>query len=279
MRRSVRPVRVLAGALALGVVMVAGIGSLGAGGEEPRLVWADEFNGPGGAPPDERKWNLETIGQTSGNGELQCYTDVSDNAATDGDGHLVIAAHRDPGHVCADGSRNDYTSARLNTIDKHVWKHGRFEIRAKVPDGAGTWPAFWAVGEDYPEVGWPESGELDVMEVIGADITHLIGTVHVPDTDGEHVFLQAATDVSHPLSDDFHVYAMEWDEDAIVWSLDGEEYGRVTRAEVEEIGDWVVDDEFYLILNLALGGVFGGPVDADTVFPQRFVVDYVRVFQ
>jgi beta-glucanase (GH16 family) len=279
MRRRVRPVRVLVGALALGVVMVAGIGALGAGGDEPRLVWSDEFNGGAGQQPDDRKWNLETIGQTSGNGELQCYTDVPDNAATDGDGHLVITAHQDTGHYCTDGSQNNYTSARLNTIDKHVWKHGRFEIRAKVPDGVGTWPAFWAVGEDYPEVGWPESGELDVMEVVGANITNLIGTVHFPDDQGERVFLQASTDVSAPLSEDFHVYTMEWDEDAVVWSLDGKEYGRVTRAEVEEAGDWVLDDEFYLILNLAIGGVYGGPVGVDTVFPQELVVDYVRVYE
>jgi beta-glucanase (GH16 family) len=270
---------VLVGALALGVVMVAGIGSFGAGSDEPRLVWSDEFNGRAGRLPDERKWNLETIGQTSGNGELQCYTDVPDNAATDGSGHLVITAHHDTGHYCTDGSQNNYTSARLNTIDKHVWKHGRFEIRAKVPDGIGTWPAFWAVGEDYPEVGWPESGELDVMEVIGADITNLIGTVHFPNDEGEHVFLQSSTDVAEPLSEDFHVYAMEWDDHAIAWSLDGREYGRITRGEVEDAGDWVVDDEFYLVLNLAIGGVLGGPVGLDTVFPQQFVVDYVRVYQ
>ena len=135
------------------------------------------------------------------------------------------------------------------------------------------------MGEDYPEVGWPESGELDVMEVIGADITHVIGTVHVPDDQGERVFLQASTDVADPLSEDFHLYAMEWDDHAIVWSLDGKEYGRVTRAEVEEVGEWVLDDEFYLILNLAIGGVYGGPVAVDTEFPQELVVDYVRVYQ
>jgi len=271
--------RVVFAALALGVVVVAGAGALGADRGGLRLVWSDEFNGRAGHLPDERKWHLETIGQTSGNGELQCYTDQPDNAATDGDGHLVITAHEDTGHYCTDGSQNNYTSARLNTIDKHDWKHGRFEIRAKVPDGVGTWPAFWSVGADYPDVGWPESGELDVMEVIGADITHLIGTAHFPDDQGEHVFLQASTDVSAPLSEDFHVYAMEWDAEAVVWFLDGEEYGRVTRAEVEDAGDWVFNDQFYLVLNLAVGGVLGGPVGLDTVFPQRFVVDYVRVYQ
>lgn len=271
--------RVLLGALALGVVIVAAVGSLGAGNDEPQLVWSDEFNGRAGHLPDERKWQMETIGQSSGNGELQCYTDQPDNVATDGDGHLVITAHLDTGHYCTDGSQNNYTSARLNTLDKHEWKHARFEIRAKVPDGVGTWPAFWSLGADYPDVGWPESGELDVMEVVGADLNHLIGTLHFPDDQAEHVFLQTAKDVSEPLSEDFHVYAMEWDDEDVVWSLDGDEYGRVSRSEVEEAGDWVFDGPFYLVLNLAIGGVLGGPVGIDTVFPQEFVVDYVRVYQ
>ena len=246
-------------ALALGVVVVAGAGALGAGRGDLRVVWSDEFSGRAG--------------------ELQCYTDQADNAATDGDGHLTITAHLDNGHYCTDGSQNNYTSARLNTLGMHDWEHGRLEIRAKVPDGVGTWPAFWAVGADYPDVGWPEAGELDVMEVIGADITHLIGTAHFPDDDGEHVFLQAATDVSAPLSEAFHVYAMEWNDKGITWSLDGEQYGSVSREEVEESGDWVFDDEFYLVLNLAVGGVLGGPVGIETQFPQRLVVDYVRVYQ
>jgi beta-glucanase (GH16 family) len=272
-------VRALFGALALGIVVAAGAGSLGAGGSGLRVVWADEFNGGPGRLPDANRWRLETIGRTSGYGELQCYTDRPDNAATDGKGHLVIAVHEHVGYYCNDGSRTDYTSARLTTQDSQDWAYGRFEIRAKVPDGVGTWPAFWALGADYPDVGWPESGELDVMEVIGADLNHLIGTAHFPDHQGEHVFLQASTDVSRPLSDDFHVYAMTWDEDWLAWSLDGEEYGRISRDDFEDAGDWVFDQEFYLILNLALGGDFGGPVGIDTEFPQRFVVDYVRVYQ
>jgi beta-glucanase (GH16 family) len=278
-RFRVTPLRGLFGALAVVVVVVAGAGALGAGHGDLRVVWSDEFDGRAGVVPDDGKWRLETIGQSSGNGELQCYTDAADNAATDGDGHLVITAHRDPGHVCSDGSQNDFTSARLTTLDVHDWQHGRFEVKARVPAGVGTWPAFWSLGEDYPDVGWPESGELDVMEVIGADINHLIGTAHFPDDEGERVFLQASADVSSPLSDAFHVYAMEWDDERIVWSLDGEEYGSVGRDEVEEAGDWVFDDEFYLVLNLAIGGVLGGPVGLDTEFPQRFVVDYVRVYQ
>jgi beta-glucanase (GH16 family) len=277
-RLRVTPVRALFGALALGIVVVAGTGALGAGSGDMRVVWSDEFNGGPGRLPDG-KWRMETIGRTSGNGELQCYTDQADNVATDGRGHLVIAAHEDIGHYCNDGSRNDYTSARLTTQDSQDWQHGRFEIRAKVPDGVGTWPAFWSLGADYPDVGWPASGELDVMEVIGADINHLIGTAHFPDVQGERAFLQAATDHSRPLSDDFHVYAMDWDEDRISWSLDGEEYGSVSRDAVEAAGEWVFDDEFYLVLNLAIGGVLGGPVGIDTEFPQRFVVDYVRVYQ
>ena len=233
---------------------------------------------PDGCPtPTGGRWRPS--GKSSGNGELQCYTDKSDNAATDGEGHLVISAHKDVGHSCSDGSQTDYTSARLTTQARHDWRYGRFEIRAKVPSGVGTWPAFWSLGADYPDVGWPESGELDVMEAVGADINHLIGTVHFPDEQGERAFLQASTDLSEPLSDAFHVYAMEWDDEGITWSLDGEDYGSVSRDDVEAEGDWVFDDEFYLVLNLAIGGVLGGPVGVGTEFPQRLVVDYVRVLQ
>ena len=157
-RLRVTPVRALFSALALGIVVVAGAGALGAGSGELRVVWSDEFDGRAGQVPDGGRWRMETIGQTSGNGELQCYTDRADNAATDGKGHLVITAHKDVGHECSDGSENDFTSARLTTLAKHDWQHGRFEIRARVPDGVGTWPAFWALGADYPDVGWPESG-------------------------------------------------------------------------------------------------------------------------
>jgi beta-glucanase (GH16 family) len=263
------------------VVLCLGAAALSAcesaAGEDRQLVWSDEFSGPAGGL-DSRAWRQEAFGDPYGS-ELQCYTDSPLNVARDGQGHLVITALAALGHRCSDGVVSDYTSGRITTERLRHWRHGRLEIRAQVPSGVGTWPAFWALGEDKPIVEWPRSGEIDVMEYVAADPLHLIGTVHGPDAAGERWFLQAATDVKSPLSDGFHTYAVDWSADELVWSLDGVEYGRVSREEAEQLGDWVFDKPFYLILNVAVGGILGGPVDPDTVFPQSFVVDYVRVYQ
>ena len=248
-----------------------------AAGRPRVLVWADEFHGPAGAL-NPQAWQHDTFGDPTGT-ELQCYTDSPANVAQDGRGHLVITALEAPFHLCADGATSKYTSARITTETLRYWQHGRLEVRARVPSGVGTWPAFWALGQDKPVVEWPRSGEIDVMEYVAADPFRLIGTIHGPDPAGERWFLQAALDVDEPLSDGFHTYAVDWTAEEMVWSLDGEEYGRVTREEAEELGDWVFDKPFYLILNLAVGGILGGPVSDETVFPQSFVVDYVRVYQ
>lgn len=247
--------------------------------QEHRLVWSDEFDGPEGELPDPGNWGFETFGDGSGNEELQCYTSVPGNVSTDGDGHLVITAIEQPGHQCVDGHTTDYTSARITTQGKHTWQHGRLEVRAKVPAGIGTWPAFWALGADKPEVGWPAAGEIDVMEYVGQDPTNVLGTIHGPTESGERWYLSTDTDVSESLAEDFHVYAVEWSDTEMVWSLDGDEYGRITRDAVEEQGEWVFDKPFYLLLNLAIGGTLGGTVPPETTFPQSYVVDYVRVYE
>ena len=146
-----------------------------------------------------------------------------------------------------------------------------------MPTGVGTWPAFWAMGDD-DEVEWPAVGEIDAMEYVGRDRSHVIGTVHGATDDGDHWFLQADTDSDTLLSADMHTYAVEWDDDKVSWFLDGEEYGTVTRDEVEAEGDWAFDRPFYLILNLAIGGVLGGEVPDSLTFPQELVVDWVRVY-
>ncbi len=147
-----------------------------------------------------------------------------------------------------------------------------------MPAGVGTWPAFWALS-DEDGVEWPESGELDVMEYVGRDRDHLIGTAHFADPDGERQFLQADHDSPTLLSADMHTYAMEWDDDEITWFIDDQEYGSVTKDEVEDVGTWPFDRPFYLILNLAIGGVLGGEVPDNLVYPQELVVDYVRVYE
>ena len=246
---------------------------------EPTLVWSDEFGGAAGALPDADGWGFETFGDGSGNAELQCYTSAPGNVSTDGEGHLVITAIEQPGHQCVDGHTNDYTSGRITTAGKHTWTHGRLEVRAKVPAGVGTWPAFWALGANKPEVGWPRAGEIDVMEYVGQDPTNVLGTIHGPTSSGERWYLSTNTDGAEPLSEDFHIYAVDWSEDELVWSLDGDEYGRITRNEAEQQGEWVFDQPFYLLLNLAIGGSLGGAVPPTTTFPQSYVVDYVRVYE
>ncbi len=252
-----------------------GLAACGDSEHERTLVWSDEFDGDNGDLPDPDKWALERFADAT-DAEKQCYTDSADNVHTDGTGYLVISAQEQAGN-CADGWYRFVTSARLTTSGLHSWEHARFEIRAKMPTGVGTWPAFWALGEEGGVV-WPEVGEIDAMEYVGRDRNHVIGTVHGADGAGEHWFLQADTDTESPLSADMHTYAVEWDADVVRWSLDGEEYGRVTREEVEEVGDWAFDRPFYLVLNLAVGGVLGGEVPDSLTFPQELVVDWVRVY-
>ena len=243
---------------------------------EQKVVWSDDFDGANGAAPDSDKWTLEQYADATDD-EKQCYTNDTDNAHTDGNGYLVISAIEEAGN-CADGWYRFVTSARLTTRDLQSWKYGRFEIRAKMPTGVGTWPAFWALGEEKG-VEWPEVGEIDAMEYVGRDPEHLIGTVHGATDAGDRWFLQGETDAEEPLSDAMHTYAVDWNADRVIWYLDDEEYARITRDEAEEQGNWAFDRPFYLILNLAIGGVLGGEVPEDLVYPQELVVDWVKVYQ
>jgi beta-glucanase (GH16 family) len=253
----------------------AGLTGCGDGEHERKLVWSDEFEGENGALPDPDKWALEQFADATDD-EKQCYTDSAENVHTDGNGYLVISAQEHAGN-CADGWYRFITSARLTTRGLESWEHARFEIRAKMPGGVGTWPAFWALGEEKG-VEWPEVGEIDAMEYVGRDRNHVIGTVHGADDAGEHWFLQADTDHDSLLSSDMHTYAVEWDDENVRWYLDGEEYGTITRDEVEEVGHWAFDRPYYLVLNLAIGGELGGDVPDSLTFPQELVVDWVRVY-
>jgi beta-glucanase (GH16 family) len=267
------------GGLAALVLCLASVGLAACGsaeGASRSLVWSDEFNGDNGAVPDPDKWILEQYAPTET--EQQCYTASPDNAHMDGQGHLVISALDQPG-TCADGQYRPVTSARLTTRYLHDFEHARFEIRARMPSGEGTWPAFWALS-DHRGVAWPESGEIDVLEYVGREPDHVFGTVHFADEDGEHHFVQAddRAEEEGSLHEELHTYAVEWDEDEVTWYLDDEEFGRVTREEVEEIGTWPFDRPYYLLLNLAMGGVLGGDVPEDLAYPQELVVDWIRVY-
>lgn len=275
----VRKVALVVLALCLAAAGLSACGSSAAttfGDSKLTLVWSDDFDGANGASPDPTKWKLETYADPTDD-EKQCYTDRPENSHTDGQGYLVMSALQVAGN-CADGWYRFVTSARLTTQGLESWKYGRFEVRAKMPSGVGTWPAFWALGDD-PGQTWPTVGEIDAMEYVGSDPTKVIGTVHGPDEAGDEWFLQGRTEADAPLSDAMHTYAVQWDHDLVAWYLDGKEYAHVTREEAEAKGEWAFDRPFYLVLNLAMGGVLGGTIPDDLTYPQEMAVDWVRVYQ
>jgi beta-glucanase (GH16 family) len=240
------------------------------------LTWSDEFDG---TTIDRTRWRFE-LGEIAGaNNELQYYTDSTRNAALDGNGHLVITARREnpTGQLCRFGTPCEYTSARLITAGIFTQRYGRFEARMQVPRGQGLWPAFWLLGDNMPEVGWPAAGEIDVMENIGKEPRSVHASVHGPGYSGA----EAPTGVTHTRADlaaGFHTFRVDWAPRLIVWYLDGVEYFRVTPANLSSDDRWVFDRPFYLLLNLAVGGNWPGNPDATTRFPQSLLVDYVRVW-
>jgi beta-glucanase (GH16 family) len=235
------------------------------------VVWSDEFDGPAGDPPDATRWVHEVGGSGWGNKELQYYTDSTNNAALDGEGHLLITARAE------EMMGNAYTSARLTTKGLFARAYGRFEARIRLPVGTGLWPAFWLMGDDFDEVGWPTAGEIDVMEENGHDPTTIRGTVHGPAYGKTDVPAGGAVTVRGGADTDFHVYAVEWDPTNIVFLVDGRPYFQVTPARRPTYARWVWDHPFFILLNLAVGGLFPGPPDETTMFPLTMQVDYVRV--
>jgi beta-glucanase (GH16 family) len=230
-----------------------------------RLVWSDEFDGPAGSPPDRSVWRAETGGGGWGNGEAQTYSDDPANIFLDGNGSLVIRARRDGDRI---------TSARLTTKGLVAFGHGRIEARARVPAGAGLWPAFWMLGTGIDSVGWPACGEIDVMEVVGADPSRVFGTTHSPGR-----FHASAPSggvrVDPPLSSGFHDYAVDWGPDRIEWRLDGRAYFAVDRATLGAA--FVFDPPMFLVVNLAVGGTMGGPID-EAALPATLELAHVRAW-
>jgi len=240
-----------------------------------KLVWSDEFDG---STIDTSKWNFEIDGKGGGNGEMEYYTDKPENAHIE-NGNLLITAIKDG--TDANGQKHKFTSARMTTKGKFSWKYGRFEARIKMPKGKGVWPAFWLMPEDAVYGGWASSGELDIVEVIGDKPNTDYGTIHYGDKwphnvhTGDKIILP-----SGDLSDDFHVYAVEWEEGVIRWYLDGNLYQTQTKWYTKAAPfPAPFDQNFFIILNFAVGGAWPGKPSPDTVFPQSMEVDYVRVYQ
>ena len=236
-----------------------------------RLVFSDEFNGPAGSKPDGSKWTMDP--GVPQNGEVQYYTPNSENASMNGNGSLVIEARRQ------DYQGRQYTSHRMNTSNKFHVQYGRIEARVKVPKGNGLWPAFWMMGADFLQGRpWPYNGEIDIMEVLGRNTSEAYSTLHAPAYNGGGGYGQKYATVD--LSQDFHVWSAEWDSKGMRFLLDNRQVFYASKETVENTrGPWIYDHPFYIILNLAVGGDFPGPIDATTPFPSQMLVDYVRVYQ
>lgn len=253
----------------------SGARSASAGG---KLVWADEFSGPAGAGPDPTKWSVETGGGGWGNNELEYYTSRSSNVALDGRGHLAITARRE-NYTGEDGVTREYTSARLQTKGLFATTYGRIEARIKLPAGPGLWPAFWALGGDIESVGWPNSGEIDVMESLGSDPFTFYGSIHGPEPGAPRGYHQTASEHSAgSLASSFHVFGVEWSPSAITFTFDGVPYSTRTPASLSSGQQWVFNKPFFLLLNLAVGGEWPGAPRGSTPFPATMLLDWVRVY-
>ncbi|MGW4729371.1 ricin-type beta-trefoil lectin domain protein [Streptomyces shenzhenensis] len=241
------------------------------------VTFSDTFDGPAGAAVDSSKWQIET-GDNVNNHERQYYTSGNNNAALDGQGHLVITARREnpANYQCWYGTCQ-YTSARLNTAGKFTAQYGHVEARMKVPRGQGMWPAFWMLGNDLGQVGWPNSGEIDIMENVGFEPSTVHGTIHGPGYSGSGGIGAGYTlPNGQAFADGFHTFAVDWAPNSITWSVDGTVYQTRTPADLGG-NAWVFNKPFFLILNLAVGGYWPGDPDGSTVFPQQLVVDSVSV--
>lgn len=239
-----------------------------------QLTWEDNFDGPAGSSPDASKWiyDIGTGDNGWGNRELQYYTDRPENVSLDGNGNLVITARAES------FNGQPFTSARINTKGLFEQAYGRFEVRAKTPFGPGMWPAIWMLGNDIDEVGWPQCGEIDIMELRGQEPSLIHGSVHGPGYSAGDAVTETFELEAGRFDTEFHVFAIEWGEDFIEYYVDDRLYQRITPDLVS--GEWVYDHPFYVILNVAVGGTFVGfPSPDGTRFPQTMVVDYVRVYQ
>ncbi len=231
------------------------------------LAWADEFNG---SELDPTCWTHELGAGGWGNQELQRYTNDEANSFL-ADGKLVIEARNDGG---------EFTSARLVTVDKKEFGFGRIDIRAKLPQGQGIWPALWMLGANFPESGWPVCGEIDVMELVGHEPNKVHGTAHwgPQGQSWSHNHGNSIELFDETFGDKFHVFSIIWDVNTIRWFMDDTQYFSINQNTVGSQA-YPFNQNFFFIFNVAVGGLWPGNPDSSTIFPQRMIVDYIRVFQ
>ena len=256
--------------------------------KEMELVWSDEFNGDANQSPDFLVWHPE-LGDGKlnniegwGNAQREYSTANLENLVLDGNGNLVMTAQK----IDQDNSLLhcwygpcEYSAVRLMTAGSAEFQYGRFEARIKMPSGKGFWPAFWMLGTNIDDVGWPQSGEIDIMEYIGHETDTIYGSLHGPGYSGINNLGEPKNLLENDFTDDFHVFSIEWTAEEITWLLDGEVYHSVSPADLPEDREWVYDQPFFILLNFAVGGYWPGNPDSSTEFPAEVVVDYVRVYQ
>jgi len=238
---------------------------------ERELVWSDDFDG---TSLNTEVWNIiEGNGCPQncyfGNNEKQTYTKNAENLRLE-DGKLVIEAHKGDG----------FTSAKITSEGMPGWTYGRIEMRAKLPTGVGTWPAFWMMPDESKYGPWPKSGEIDIMEHVGYNQNHVHGTVHTEAYNHRIETQKGADTLVETSASEFHTYTIDWDADEITWSIDGEQYFAFTRQDGDTYAEWPFDHPFHVILNLAVGGDWGGKEGIDdSAFPARYEIDWVKVWQ
>ncbi|KJF45102.1 glycerophosphodiester phosphodiesterase family protein [Draconibacterium sediminis] len=236
-----------------------------------KLIWNDEFSGAG--IPDTTKWNFDIGGHGWGNNEKQYYTSADTLNAKIENGKLIITARAQK------TDKNDYTSARLTTKNKGDWRYGKIDVRAKLPKGKGLWPAIWMLPTESAYGGWPRSGEIDIMEFVGYSPDTIFQTVHTKSFNhllGTQVGKSTKVD---SIGDKFHNYSIIWDSEKILFFIDGRNTHQFLNKN-QTSAEWPFDQEFHLILNLAVGGNWGGKFGIDdSIFPSQFEIAYVRVYQ
>lgn len=236
---------------------------------EWKLVWSDEFDKDG--LPDPSKWGYEE--GFLRNIEAQYYTVARKENARVEDGHLVIEARKEP------FGGGEYTSASVTTRGKASWRYGRIEVRAKLPTGVGTWPAIWMLGTNIREVGWPKCGEIDIMENVGFNPDQIHANIHTEAFNHVKGTGKGSSITIEKPYEDFHVYKVEWYPDRMDFFVDDQKYFTYENSGNGN-AEWPFDKEHYLILNLAIGGAWGGQQGIDdSIFPQQYLIDYVRVYQ
>lgn len=242
-------------------------------------TFRDDFDGPAASAPDPDTWNV-LVSANNANNECERYTDSRDNSFLDGAGNLVLQALEvDGSPVRAQCPPSvTYTSARLDTRGHLQPEYGRVEARIRLPTGSGLWPAFWMLGTNGTR--WPNNGEIDMMEERGSVPGTVLGSVHGPEYFGAGALSRVFSLPTGSFSDDYHVFAFEWTSEGMRWLVDERVYHSRSRAGMAALGDsWVFDQPFYILLDLAVGGSFGGNPTAATPFPSQMVIDYVRVLE